>query len=200
MAKKVEDVITLDDGEQPPRNPERASDALEQVTFGAPLSDTEPTIGETDAPAPPQRDARPKRRTKLELEQENARLVSEVEKARAAIAANAPSVIESMRKPLSMSFGAMFNVMATWRGEHWKQAPETCDTLADVWAPCLGPVLANRPELLMYAAAIGVTYSVVYPSIAKDKELAAQAAKKEKAPTDLTASPPSAHLEREFSG
>lgn len=195
MAKKVEDVITLDDGEQPPRNPERASDALEQVAF---TSDEPQAPGDAaDAPAPPQRDTRPKRRTKLELEQENARLVGEVEKARAAIAANAPSVIESMRKPLSMSFGAMFNVMATWRGAHWKQAPETCDTLADVWAPCLGPVLANRPELLMYAAAIGVTYSVVYPSIAKDKEIAEQAAKKEKAPTDLTASP---HLEKEFNG
>jgi len=195
MAKKVEDVIVLDGGEQPPRNPEQASDALEQVTF---VADDNPP-GDTGAPPPPPRDVRPKRRTKLELEAENARLVAEVEKARAAVAANAPSLIDGMRRPLSVSFGALFNVLASWRGEHWRQKPEVCDGLAEVWAPCVGPVIAQRPELVMWAAAIGVTYSVVYPSIAKDKEIAAQAAKKEKAPTDLTAAPPQ-HLEREYAG
>ena len=80
MGKKVEDVIELGEGDTPPRNPEAATDALEQVVFNA--DDSPPPPPNTAAPDAPRR-----RRTKAELEAEVARLNADMEKARAALCA-----------------------------------------------------------------------------------------------------------------
>ncbi len=147
-------------GEQPQPNPDAASEAIEHLTF------TEQAPKATElAPPPP----KPKRRTKAELEAEVARLQGEVTRQQEQAAANAPDVIAAMSAPLALSFKAAGGIMASWKGEHWNLAEQEAKLLGDAWAPVVGPLLAKHPEAVVWAAAIGVTYSVAYPRIQQDK-------------------------------
>lgn len=166
--QKIETIIDIEPNAQTPPDPEKAADALADLEFtsGAPEGGTAPSVVEPDAPAKPA-----KRRTKAELEADNARLAAEVERQKAAMAANAPSLIEGMKVPLALTFEAASGVMVAWRGEHWKIASDKLKLLADAWAPCVAPLLAKHPEAIVWAAALGVTYSVVYPCIQAERTI-----------------------------
>lgn len=165
----VADVIDLEPvGTTPPRNAEAASESIEQLALGS------------DAAEPPIENAppvviKPKRRTKAELEAEVTRLASELERQRQQQAANAPNLIKAMEQPLSLTFRSAGNIMAAWKGEHWKLQDAECSLLAEAWAPVVGPLLATHPEAVLWASAIGATYSVAYPRIQRDRTEAAKA-------------------------
>jgi hypothetical protein len=178
--QKVDDVLEKEPGDAIPTNPEDASRAIESLTF----TDKPPT----DAPeallatAP----VKQKRRTKAELEADVARLTADIERRNAEATANAPDLIAAMKHPLSLSFMSLFNVLATWRGDHWKKTKTEMDMLAEAWAPVAGPLLAKHPQTVLWASAIGVTYSVAYPSLQVEQQMRAAAL----AATDTTGKEP----------
>jgi len=164
--RSVADAIDLDvpSGDTPAPNPEAASDAIEPLVFTE-----EPA---KPAPAIVPLAARPKRRTKAELEAEVSRLQAEIERKQAEAAASAPDLIRAMVNPLMLTFRAAGNIMASWKGEHWKLPDDEAKLLGEAWAPCVGPVLSKHPEAVLWASAIAVTYSVAYPRIQMDRTLA----------------------------
>jgi hypothetical protein len=178
--ESVAGVIDLETGERAPRDPEAATEALESITFTEqpPTNAATPLQEVADVP-------KPKRRTKAELEAEVQRLSVEIEKQRQVAAANAPSLAQAMVNPLAMTFRSAGNIMAAWRGDHWRLDDREVLTLGEAWAPCIAPLLANHPETVLWAAAIGATYSVAYPRLQMEKTLAARA----KVATDTTATP-----------
>jgi hypothetical protein len=179
--ESVAGVIDLETGERAPRDPEAATEALEAITFTEqPPTDAPPPL-QAEAPQAP----KPKRRTKAELEADVQRLSGEIERQRQVAAANAPSLAQSMVNPLAMTFRSVGNIMAAWRGDHWRLDDKEVLTLGEAWAPCIAPLLANHPETILWAAAIGATYSVAYPRLQMEKTLAARA----KVATDTTATP-----------
>jgi len=166
MTKKVADVIDLETG--PPNgdtNPEGAADALGELQF---VDEAKPGAEPQPRPAI---DIKKKRQTKAELEADNARLHAELDAQKQQAAANAPGLIDSMKPALSLTFRAASGIMATWKGPHWRFEDAECTLLADAWAPCVGPMLAAHPEAIVWAAALGVTYSVVAPRVQKEREL-----------------------------
>jgi hypothetical protein len=72
---------------------------------------------------------------------------------------------------------AVGKVLAAWRGEHWNLLAAECDQLGKAWAPIVGPAIADKPELALWAGAISMTYAVVYPRLSEDKRLAVLAEK-----------------------
>lgn len=173
MAKDVASVVGAPEGDAPPRDADKASAAIESLVF------TDKEGKPEESPPPREREAKPKRRTKAELEAEVARLESEAQARAAHDAANAPNIIEAMEAPLSLTFHAVGGIMSAWKGPHWSFDDKECSLLAKAWAPCIGPLLAKHPEAVVWASAIAVTYSVAYPRIQQDKTLALAAAKRD---------------------
>jgi hypothetical protein len=164
---KVEDVLEKETGTAPPVDPEAAVDAIADLTF----TDT-PAKDAPDTPKPVS--PKLKRRTKAELEAEVARLESEAARVQAERAAQAPDLIAAMKRPLTLSFTSLFNVIATWRGDHWKRPAAEMEMLGEAWAPCVGPLLANHPNAVLWASAIAVTYSVAYPALQVEQQIKAR--------------------------
>lgn len=169
-AKNVASVVLEEtEPQETPRNPEAAAEAIGQLTFVEGQDDKQPTpdTPPTDRPKP--------RQTKAELAAKVQQQEAEIARLKEQAAANAPNVIDAMKMPLKLSFNAVGNIMASWKGEHWKLAEQETATLAEAWAPCIAPLLARHPESVMWAAAIGVTYSIAYPRINVDKQKALEA-------------------------
>jgi hypothetical protein len=165
---KVDDVLEMETpGAAPPTDPEAAADAIADLTFtDKPEADAPETLTK---PAP-----KPKRRTKAELESEVARLTADAERAKAERVAQSPDLIAAMKRPLTLSFTSLFNVIATWRGEPWKRPAAEMEMLGEAWAPCVGPLLANHPNAVLWASAIAVTYSVAYPALQVEQQIKAR--------------------------
>jgi len=160
------------EGAPAPANPEQAQESLEQLQFLG-----KPPEKMSNIPVAAER---PKRRTKAELEARVAQLEGDIQSQQAAAQAKAPELIDAMKAPLKLTFTAVFNVMASWKGEHWKASESDVSLLAEGWAPCVGPLLSKYPEATLWAGAIACTYAVVYPRVQMDRTKAVEKAEAEK--------------------
>lgn len=168
MAKKaVADVIDLDVDRPPPAptDVDRARDGLASISFADDAPQAEPGQPTQPAPEQPLPLARPKRRTKAELEEDVRRLEADLAKAKA----TQPTTVDMMKPALQLTFAAAGRILTAWRGEHWSLKDDETKLLSEAWAPCVAPFLAQHPETVIWAAAIGVTYSVAYPRLQVDR-------------------------------
>lgn len=80
--------------------------------------------------------------------------------------------VAAVRGSLEFSFRAVGRMIATFRGQHWVLSDEEVKELAAVWAPVLAPYLEQSGEALKWVTAGMLTWGIVQPRLAKDKELA----------------------------
>lgn len=168
MARKTQEDITplgvLGDVADLPPNPDAAQDALH-----LPSDDTNAPKASVAEPA-----ARPRRKTKVELEAEVTRLTAEVKAAQEKAQASAPDMLTASRNAMKATLAGGFGMAAMLRGEeHWRLSEREEALLADAWAPCIAMALGRHPEIVVWAGAIGVTYTVIAPRVMVSRTLAA---------------------------
>jgi hypothetical protein len=79
-------------------------------------------------------------------------------------------MIATAKNALRASFSGAFYMAATLREEpHWALSEKEESILAETWAPCIAMALGKHPELILWAAAVGTTYTVIAPRVMQSR-------------------------------
>jgi hypothetical protein len=110
--------------------------------------------------------------TKQELEREVRELRARAEASAPDQVAQMQSQASTLAPALGATFGTVFSMLARRKGAHWKLTDDERAILAEHWAICLAPYMAQAGPYVPWAAAVIVTWSVVEGRVEKDQAAA----------------------------